>query len=106
MLTVKKKRGGHYTAILDGEFTIYNAAQFKQELVPHLEKCKSMVFDLSGVSEMDTSCFQLLVQSKKELQQSEREMSMVGHSPAVQEILDLYGMVDFFGDPIVLSAEQ
>lgn len=105
MLKAKKTRAKKYTITLDGELTIYNASAFKQELAPCLEDCKSIAFDLSAVTDMDTSCFQVLMQAKRECQKAEKEMKMVSHSPAVLEILDLYGMERFFGDPLVLVSE-
>lgn len=106
MLKSKKTRGKHYTVTLDGELSIYNAAAFKQELKPCLDDCKSIAFDLSAVTEMDTSCFQVLMQVKRECEKAGKEMQMVAHSPAVLEILDLYGMERFFGDPLVLVSEN
>lgn len=90
---------------LSGELTIYNAVKCKEKMLPHFEKCKSLVIDLSEVSEMDTSCFQILIQVKRELEKAGKQVALVNHSPAVIEILELYGMVDYFGDPLLLPAE-
>lgn len=106
MLKSKKTRGKQYTVTLDGELSIYTAADFKQELKPCLDDCKSMLIDLSAVTEMDTSCFQVLVQAKRECEKAGKEMQMSGHSPAVLEILELYGMERFFGDPLMLVSEN
>ena len=91
---------------LSGELTIYNAAAFKEAFVPHLEKCKSLVIDLSDVSEIDTSCFQLLIQTKRELEAQDKPVQLVSHSPAVLEVLALLGQEEFFGDPLLLAAEN
>lgn len=105
MLNVKKAKGGKCTISLEGDLDIYSAAAFKQKLMPNLEECTSFVFDLSAVGEIDTSCFQVLVQAKRECEKSGKEMQMVSHSPAMLEILDLYDMESFFGDPLLMPSE-
>ena len=105
MLKVRKTKSGKCTITLKGELDIYSAAAFREELMPCLEDCKSLVFNLAGVSEMDTSCFQVLIQAKRECEKTGREMQMVSHSPAMLEILEMYDMESFFGDPLLLPSE-
>jgi len=97
---------GKCSMALSGELTIYNAAEFKAAFMPHLKKCKSLSIDLSDVSEIDTSCFQVLIKAKCELEAHDIPVELHAHSPAVVEVLDLYGQEDFFGDPLVLPAEN
>jgi len=106
MVKAKRVRGGKCNMALSGELTIYNAAVFKEEFMPHLEKCKSLIIDLSEVSEIDTSCFQLLIQAKRELEAQGKPVELVSHSAAVLEILSLYGQEDYFGDPLILTVEK
>ncbi len=103
MWQAKKTRQGGYAAKLSGELNIYNAAKLKDELMAVLERCTSLSVDMSEVSELDTSCFQLLVQAKKECAKAGKDMRITAHSPAVLEVLDLYGMESYFGDPIILT---
>ena len=105
MLKIKKTKKGKCTISLEGEFDIYSAASFKEELMPCIKECKSFVFNLAGVSEMDTFYFQLLVQAKRECEEQDNEMKMMSHSPAILEILELYDMESFFGDPLLLPSE-
>ena len=100
-----KKRTGLCNVTIEGEMTIYSAAEMRDELQKLLEKCNSLEFDLSGVSELDTSGFQLLLQVKKQSNAAGKEVLMSSHSPAVLEVLELYGMEEYFGDPLVLPAE-
>jgi len=102
MLSVKKTKAGKYTISLDGELDIYSAANFRHELMPLLDECKSVVFNLSSISEMDTSCFQVLMQAKRECERDNKDMQMVSHSPAVFEIFELYNLESYFGDPLLL----
>lgn len=100
-----KKRTGQCQVTIEGDMTIYTAADMRDELKKLLDKCKSMEFDLSGVSELDTSGFQLLLQVKMQSNAEGKEVLMSSHSPAVLEVLELFGMEDYFGDPLVLPAE-
>ena len=100
-----KKRNGQCQITIEGDMSIYSAVEMRNELQKLLDKCDSMEFDLSGVSELDTSGFQLLLQMKKQSNAAGKEVLLSSHSPAVLEVLELYGMEDYFGDPLVLPAE-
>ena len=87
---------------LEGELTIYEAATLKTELFNRIEKCKAVTINLSNVAEFDTACFQILIAAKRECERKEIEFTMNSHSPAVLEVIELYNMGSFFGDPLVL----
>lgn len=89
-------------ARIAGEMTIYHAAEMKGELLPCLEHGTEAEIDLSEVSEMDTAGFQLLLLAKREAASSGKQLRLVAHSPAVLEVLDLFNMVSYFGDPVVM----
>ncbi len=90
--------------MLDGAMTIYNAAEIKSQLLQALNSAPTLELDLSHVSEMDTAGFQLLVMAKRESQRLDRSLHIIGHSPAVQEVIEFFNMAAFFGDPLVISA--
>lgn len=102
MIKVKKKKTGLCEIDLDGELTIYEAAELNKEIFKKTEKCKGVSINLSNVAEIDTSCFQILMASKRECDRKEIEFTMNSHSPAVLEIMELYNMGSYFGDPLVL----
>lgn len=102
MIKVKKKKTGLCEVELDGELTIYEAAALKKELFKKINKCKGVSINLSNVSELDTSCFQILIAAKRECDMKKVEFTMNSHSPAVLEIMELYNMGNYFGDPVVL----
>ena len=104
MMTTRKTRGGTCKIRLDGELTIYQAAEFKLKMAEQVDKCKSLVVDLSEVGELDTACFQVLIQAKRECLAAGKEMQLVSHSPAVLDVIESYGMAEFFGDPVLLPA--
>lgn len=88
----------------DGEMTIYTAADTKARLMPLLAQCTELEIDLSQVSEMDSAGLQLLILAKRECMARSGSLHLVGHSPAVLEVLDMCNMTAFFGDPVVIAA--
>ena len=105
MIKIKNKRSGLCEVTLEGELTIYEAADLKQGFEKHIDKCKAMTVDLSNVSEMDTACFQVLLAVKRECVEQQKEFTMNSHSPAVLDVLELFNIGSYFGDPLILSAE-
>ena len=84
--------------------TIYKALSLKQPLLDPLAKATELEVDLSGVGEMDSAGFQLLVLLKREAATAGKQVSFSGHSPAVMRVLDLYNMASYFGDPLVITS--
>ena len=82
-ITAKKTKKGQCQLTIEGEMTIYHANEMKEEFLANLEKCKSMEMDLTAVSE---------------------KVLLTSHSPAVLEVIELYGMEEYFGDPLVLPS--
>lgn len=90
---------------VDGEMTIYTAADMKARLMPLLAQCQKLEIDLSQVGEMDSAGLQLLILAKRACADRNGSLHLVGHSPAVLEVLDMCNMTPFFGDPIVISSQ-
>ncbi len=86
------------------EMTIYHAEALKAELLAGLTRSEAVELDLSQVAEIDTSGIQLLMLAKRESQKQGKTLSIVAHSPAVQELFDFYNLAGFFGDPLVIPA--
>lgn len=94
---------GVYRVKVEGEMTIYHVQDIKQGLMQCLHDCAEMEVSLAGVSEMDTAGFQLLVLAKREASQLGRSLRLVEHSPATLEVMDLFNMAAYFGDPVVMQ---
>lgn len=91
---------------VDGDMTIYNATEIKHRLIDAVQTVPILELDLSHVGEMDTSGFQLLALAKRESQRHDHVLRIVGHSPAVREVIEFFNMVAFFGDPLVIPASE
>jgi anti-sigma B factor antagonist len=101
----KKTKNAQQLTIVD-DMTIYNATAQKQLLTEALSRCDQLELDLSGVSEMDTAGFQLLVLVKREATRMGKSALIVAHSPVVSEVVDFFNMAAHFGDPMLLSAQD
>lgn len=87
---------------IDGEMTIYRAAELKQVILPHIDHANVIEIDLSKVSEIDSSGLQLLIAAKLEASIRDKQLHFVGHSKPVLELLDLCDLGGFFGDQVVI----
>ncbi len=95
---------GYCKLRIQGDMTIYTAEELRQELLNEIVGDEEVEIDLSEVHEMDTAGFQLLVMAKRECEKAGRPLSFVSHSAEVMEVLELYNMAAYFGDPVVLTA--
>lgn len=85
-----------------GELTIYTAAERKEQLMNLLNQSPALEINLAQVSELDTAGLQLLILAKMESQRRQVPLSIVGHSHAVRDVLELCNLSRFFGDPVVI----
>ena len=89
---------------IEGEMTIYRAAELKQTLLDSVNAQPTVAIDLSAVSEIDTAGLQLLMLAKRAAHACQRELRLVGHSPAVLDVFQLFDLAAFFGDPLVVPS--
>ncbi|MBV7539109.1 STAS domain-containing protein [Duganella sp. sic0402] len=89
---------------LDGELTIYRAADLKVSVLEALRKARLLEIDLSGVTELDTAGLQVLMLAKQVAAAEQRTLRLVQHSPAVVEIFEMLDLVAFFGDAVLIHA--
>ncbi len=89
---------------LDGELTIYRAADLKVLVLDALRKARVLEIDLSGVTELDTAGLQVLMLAKQAAAADQRELRLLRHSPAVVEIFEMLDLVAFFGDAVLIHA--
>lgn len=91
---------------IEGELTIYHAAKIKQCLIDGVRTSEVLEVDLSHVAELDTAGLQLLVLAKRESRRRDHAFRIVGHSLAVREVIEFLNMAAFFGDPLVIPANE
>ena len=88
---------------IDGEMTIYRAAELKQMLLAALDEAVAVEVDLSKVTEIDSAGVQLLMFAKRTAAAGGRTLRLVAHSPAVLDVMELLDLGSHFSDPMVLS---
>lgn len=87
---------------IEGDLTIYRAAEIKDLVFPKIDSASAIEIDLSKVAEIDSAGLQLLIAAKLEAMIRDKQLHFVGHSKPVQEVLDLCDLGGFFGDQIVI----
>ncbi len=91
---------------IEEDLTIYHAEALKAQLLEALGAAPALELDLSRVAEIDSAGLQLLLLAKRESLREGRRLSIVAHSPAVQETMDFLNLAGYFGDPLVIQARQ
>ena len=92
---------------LDGELTIYRAAELCATLKATLAGMTGngdLELNLTGVTELDSAGVQLLMAAKKSVRTAQRELRLVGHSPAVLEVFATLDLAAHFGDALATPA--
>ncbi|MCX9154740.1 STAS domain-containing protein [Niveibacterium sp. 24ML] len=95
---------GRSVARLEGEFTIYQAAESKPPLMAAIADSEELEINLAGVTEIDSAGLQLLLLAKREALRTGKSVRLVAHSEATLAVIDLLGLAGYFGDPLVLRA--
>lgn len=73
---------------IDGELTIYTAAEYKNYLVENFTSEHSLEVDLEGVEEIDTCGLQLLAAMSKQLSNSGNEINIIATSDVARDALE------------------
>lgn len=92
------------TLALDGELTIYRAAELKPLVLEALAAGPALEVSLAGVTELDTAGLQVLILAKQVALASGRSLRLVAHSPAVLDVFELLDMGAYFGDALLEGA--
>ncbi|MES2151850.1 MAG: STAS domain-containing protein [Pseudomonadota bacterium] len=90
-----------YVLALDGELTIYRAAELKPLVLDALAANEALELSLAGVTELDTAGLQVLILAKQVAQATGRSLRLTEHSPAVLDVFELLDMGAYFGDAVL-----
>lgn len=103
---MKVNKKGLGKLAVEEDMTVYNAPAQKTMLLDAVAQCRELELDLSRVGEIDTAGFQVLLLAKREALDAGKALRVSAHSKAVTELLDLYNMASYFGDPLVIPAKE
>jgi anti-anti-sigma factor len=88
---------------IDGEMTIYRAAELKDTLLAALAAAQALDIELAQVEEIDTSGVQLLLLVQREAARAGKPLVLVGHSAPVRDAFAMLGFDDQL-DPVGAAA--
>ena len=105
-MTARKQQAQSATAVgIEGEMTIYTAAEQYAGLRERLRNHKELELDLSAVTELDSAGVQVLMMLKKEMDHAGGQLHLVNHSRPVVDVFELLDLQSHFGDPVLIPAE-
>lgn len=91
--------------VLDGDLTVFAAAEVKERLLNALELNPNLTIDASAVNEVDGAGIQLLIAAKLEAQQRGGSITLQDTSAQLQEAIDLIDMRIELGDTSAQAME-
>jgi anti-anti-sigma factor len=91
---------------LSADLTIYQATAHKQQMLAALAETDLLELDLAQVAEIDSAGLQLLLMIKRESDRQGKRLSIVAHSPEVRQTIDFCHLATYFGDPVMITAQE
>lgn len=101
-----KKTDDASLLIIRGDLNIYSAPDLVVQLRESFNTVSKVALDLTGVSEVDTAGLQTLIAAKMESVKTHKTLKLLNHSPVMIKMIDLMGLVGFFGDKIKIPSED
>jgi anti-sigma B factor antagonist len=92
--------------VFAGELDIYGVTEANEILRRVLAEAQRVEVDLRDVEAIDGAGLQMLMTAKLEAVRLGRELLLSRHSEAVIEAIELAQLHVFFGDPVVLRADE
>lgn len=90
-----------------GPMTFARAVELRDAMSDAVQQQPSPVqLDLSEVTELDSAGIQLLLSAKSTAAERDKELKLVGQSPAVVQVLELLGLDSHFGGPAFFLFEE
>ena len=97
MKITKQVDGSKCALTLNGDMTIYTAAENKDHFDHYFNNDLDISLDMSAVSEFDSTGFQMLLLLEQQAKENDKNFSVKPASPAVEEVLALYNKQDGLG---------
>jgi len=94
------RQGAPVALRIEGEMTIYRAAELKgvldDALAAAVAGAQALILDLSQVTEFDSAGVQLLLVARREAERHGQALRLAACSPAVHEVFGLTGLAARF----------
>ena len=85
------------------ELSIYTANECRDALIEELPSVSDLTINLAGVTDLDSAGLQLLMALS--YLAPDIDVQFVQHSSVVSDTLNLLGLADHFGAPVLSAAE-
>jgi anti-anti-sigma factor len=103
MTTIEQSNNAPHVVHIEGEMTIYRAAEIKQTLLTPIVESAVVEFNLSKVTELDSAGVQLLMLAKRTAQTKHGDVRLVALSPAVLDVMQLLDLGSYFRDASAIA---
>ncbi len=87
-------------AQIDGDLTIYTAAELKPDFERLIADQRDMELSLANISEIDSSGIQWLMLAKRERSRQNLSFRLTDHSNEVLQVFKHFKLVPYFNDSI------
>jgi len=96
MISVIEQDDSKINLALEGELSIYVVDDLNQQLDGYLQNYQAINIDMSNVSELDTSVYQVLLRAKLLSMNNNKELNIDNLNEVSQRVFDLYSLNDIF----------
>jgi anti-anti-sigma factor len=98
MMETSEDGDGAVTLAIQGEIDFGNVAALRARLSELIRSGTGpLTIDLAEVDFVDSTTIGVLIQAKKRLAQSERDLRIAQPKPGVRRVFELAGLVDYLG---------
>lgn len=104
MEIIREQSEGRNRLCLMGECNIYSAGELRPVLLEALNEPRDLELDLSAVTEIDTAGLQVLMAAKNMARSAGQDVRLLSHSQPVLELIEIYDLAVWLGDPLIVSA--
>ena len=101
-----ERDGGRSRMTVEGDLTIYSAADFKQQLLEEIDRATAIELQLGSVEELDSAGVQVLLMGLREAGRRNVPFELTQHSETVFDVINLLGLQSQFGEPVVIPADR
>jgi anti-sigma B factor antagonist len=98
MTPTEQRDSAPHVVCIEGEMTIYRAAEFKETMMASIVESAVIEFDLSRVTALDSAGVQILMLAERTARARHSELRLVAQSLAVLDVMELLNLGAYFGN--------
>lgn len=91
---------------VNGDFVVYSIGKWKEFILEKIHNIEVLSADFGKVTEVDSAGVQLLISTKKFFIENGKKFTIQNHSPKLIEYIDIYGLIGYFEDKVLVSAKE